>query len=52
MCVHLGVAAAMQMQIGELSTRLEKVRVDLLKWSFLFWVAAFRSIAGLAEILR
>ena len=42
----------MQKQISGLDTRLEKVKADLLRWSFVFWVGAVAAIAGLAGILR
>ncbi len=49
-------SAATQQQIAKveaaLSTGLEKVRADLLKWSFVFWVGAVGAIAGLAGVLR
>jgi hypothetical protein len=48
--------AATQKQIAELSaalaTGLQKVKADLLTWSFVFWVGAVGAIAGLAGILR
>lgn len=50
------LSAATQKQIAELSaamsTGLQKVKADLLAWSFAFWVGAVGAIAGLAGILR
>lgn len=37
---------------AELTTGLEKVKADLLRWSCLFWCGAVGSIAALAGILR
>ena len=34
------------------SNGLEKVRADLLKWSFVFWVGSVTAIAALAGVLR
>lgn len=45
-------AAVTQQQVATLSTGLERVKADLLKWSFVFWVGAVGAIAGLAGILR
>ena len=55
--------AATQQQMAELSAALatglekvkadiQKVRADLLIWSFLFWVAAVGTIAGVAGVFR
>lgn len=41
-----------QKQVSTFSASLEKVRADLLKWSFLFWTGAVASIALLAGVLR
>jgi hypothetical protein len=50
------LSAATQKQISDLSaavsTGLERVKADLLKWSFVFWVGAVGAIAGLAGVLR
>jgi hypothetical protein len=49
-------STATQQQIAKveaaLSRGLERVRADLLKWSFVFWVGAVGAIAALAGILR
>lgn len=35
-----------------LSARVEQVKSDLMKWSFLFWVGAVGAIAALAGVLK
>lgn len=37
---------------GEFHRDLHAIRVDLLKWSFLFWVGQISALAGLIAMLR
>ena len=43
-----------EMQVGfaRLDARMEQVKADLMKWSFVFWVGAVAAIAALAGILK
>jgi hypothetical protein len=42
----------MQRQVASFGIGLERMKADLLKWSFLFWVGAVTSVAVLAGVLR
>ena len=37
---------------GRLGGEIKQAKYDLIKWSFVFWVTAVASIAGLAKLLR
>lgn len=37
---------------GVLNGEIKQAKYDLIKWSFVFWVSAVASIAGLAKVLR
>ena len=37
---------------GRLGGEIKQAKYDLIKWSFVFWVTAVASIAGLAKVLR
>jgi hypothetical protein len=37
---------------SELAHGCAQAKYDLIKWSFVFWVTAVASIAGLAKVLR
>jgi len=37
---------------AKLGGEIEQAKLDLIKWSFVFWVTAVASIAGLAKVLR
>ena len=39
-------------RIGRVELRVAEAKADLMKWSFVFWVTAVASIAGLAKVLR
>ena len=37
---------------ARLRDEIKQAKYDLIKWSFVFWVTAVASIAGLAKVLR
>lgn len=37
---------------GRFGGEIKQAKYDLIKWSFVFWVTAVASIAGLAKVLR
>ena len=37
---------------ARLAGEIKQAKYDLIKWSFVFWVTAVASIAGLAKVLR
>ena len=39
-------------EIAAVRVEIARVRADLLKWSFVFWVGAVGAIAALAGVLR
>jgi hypothetical protein len=42
----------MQLGFTKLEALVEKKTADLMRWSFVFWVAAVGAIAALAGVLR